>query len=351
MQLSGFALSRRPLPRTETGKLQRHLLPALYRNAKISAKHLAASQAVTEADRALLADPAARRVWTWLEARFAGHHLSLDMNPTLDLGLDSLDWMTITMELEKAFGIVLDQPTASLRDLVVIASKARRQTTPSEAVLPPEPGIFSRAGWYAVNAINRLLLRTLFRLRVRGLEYLPDHAPYLICPNHLSYLDPLALAAALPWPVLRQTYWAGSADILFSSGWRRALSRRGRVLAVDPTLGVRGGLALSDAVLRRGNILVWFPEGWRSMDGSLMPFLPGIGVLVQKTPVPIVPVYIQGTFEAWPRQHRFPYPHPVSVRFGRALDPKHWADLPTTKDAEVQIALAVRESVAALGKG
>jgi len=299
----------------------------------------------------LLADPAARRVWTWLEARFAGQRLSLDMTPTLDLGLDSLDWMTITMELEQAFGIVLDQPTASLRDLVVIASRARQQLTPAEEVLPAEPGFFSRAGWYAVNAINRLLLRTLFRLRVRGLEYLPDHAPYLICPNHLSYLDPPALAAALPWPVLRQTYWAGSADIMFSSGWRRALSRRGRVLAVDPALGVRGGLALSAAALRKGNILVWFPEGWRSWDGSLMPFLPGIGVLLQKTPVPIVPVFIQGTFEAWPRQHRFPHPHPVSIRFGRALDPKQWAGLPATKDAEVQIALAVRESVATLGNG
>jgi 1-acyl-sn-glycerol-3-phosphate acyltransferase len=82
-----------------------------------------------------------------------------------------------------------------------------------------------------------------------------------------------------------------------------------------------------------------------------MPFLPGIGVLLQKTPVPVVPVSIQGTFEAWPRQHRFPYPHPVIVRFGHPLDPKQWAGLPATKDAEVQIALEVRESVAALGKG
>jgi len=82
-----------------------------------------------------------------------------------------------------------------------------------------------------------------------------------------------------------------------------------------------------------------------------MPFLPGIGLLAQKTPVAIVPVHIQGTFEAWPRQHRFPYPHPISVRFGHPLDPKQWAGLPAGKDAEVQIAFMVRESVAALGKG
>ena len=107
-----------------------------------------------EADRMLLADPAACRVWKWLEARFPGQHLSLEMNPTLDLGIDSLDWMTITLELEQAFGIVLDEPAASLRDLVVIASRAQQQLTPAEAVLPPEPGIFSRAGWYAANAIK-----------------------------------------------------------------------------------------------------------------------------------------------------------------------------------------------------
>ncbi len=272
------------------------------------------------------------------------------MNPTLDLGIDSLDWMTITLELEQAFGIVLDEPAASLRDLVVIASRAQQQLTPAEAVLPPEPGIFSRAGWYAANAINRLIMRSLFRLRVRGIEHLPDHAPYLICPNHLSYLDPLALAAALPWPVLRHTYWAGSADILFSSGWRRALSRRGQVLAIDPMLGIRSGLALGVAALRRGNILVWFPEGWRSMDGSLMPFLPGIGLLARKRQCRSFLSIFRGLSRLG-HASRFPYPHPISVRFGHPLDPKQWAGLPTGKDAEVRIALAVRESVAALGKG
>lgn len=55
----------------------------------------------------------------------------------------------------------------------------------------------------------------------------------MLCPNHASYLDPLALAAALPWPILRQVYWAGAADILFPSGWRRAFSR------TVPTVNVR----------------------------------------------------------------------------------------------------------------
>jgi long-chain acyl-CoA synthetase len=188
---------------------------------------------------------------------------------------------------------------------------------------------------------------TVFRLKVEGIEDLPQHGPFLLCPNHSSYLDPLALAAALPWSILRQVYWAGSSNILFRSAWRRAFSRGARVLAVDPVLSIRTGLSQSAEVLRSGHVLVWFPEGWRSKDGQLQPFLPGIGALLLNSPVPVVPVYISGTFEAWPRQRRFPRPYPISVRFGCALDPRQWAGMAETREAEEQIALTIKEAVAA----
>jgi len=354
MQLSGFALASEPLPRTQVGKLRRHLLPQLYREAKIRAESRAAAVAMPAASRALLADPAAQRVWEWLEARFPGRHLSLDMNPKLDLGIDSLGWVTITMELERAQGIVLDEAALSqvhtLRDLIDAAAKAGPPTAPQlEEVSLPEPGFFARSGWYAFNALDRLVIRSLFGLRVEGTGHLPQRGPYVLCPNHTSYLDPLALDAALPWPVLRQVYWAGAADILFTSGWRRAFSRTVRVLQVDPVLGIRAGLALSATILRRGNVLVWFPEGWRSQDGNLQPFLPGIGALMLRSPAPVIPVYISGAFDAWPRDRRFPRLHPLTVRFGSPLDPKQWQGLAAGGEAEEQIALSIKNAVAALG--
>ncbi|MGA7323571.1 MAG: AMP-binding protein [Rhodomicrobium sp.] len=353
LRLSGFALTQQPLPRTQMGNLRRHLLPALYREARRKADTLAARHKLPEADRIFLAEPAARRVWLWLQARFPGQRLSLQMNPGLDLGLDSLGWVGLATELEQALDIAFDDGvlsrTVTLRDLVALASTAGIQPMPAEAVLPSEPGMMVRASWHAANAINRLIMKTFFRLKVEGVEYLPERAPYLVCPNHTSYLDPLALAAALPWPVLRQAYWAAATDILFGSFWRRALSTRARIFSVDPSLGIRRALALSAAALRTSHILVWFAEGWRSRDGTLQPFLPGIGTLVLGTPVPVVPVYIKGTFKAWPVHHRLPHVHALTIRFGRPLDPKQWAGFAGKEDAEERIALLVRERVAALG--
>src|SRR6185436_4471439 len=79
------------------------------------------------------------------------------------------------------------------------------------------------------------------------------------------------------------------------------------------------GLALADAALRRGNVLVWFPEGARSWDGGLQPFLPGVGAILRETAAPAVPVFIGGTHEAWPPGRRLPRLFPVSIRIGRPL--------------------------------
>jgi long-chain acyl-CoA synthetase len=73
-------------------------------------------------------------------------------------------------------------------------------------------------------------------------------------------------------------------------------------------------------VFERGAALVWFPEGARSHDGKLQRFQAGVGVLVERHGVPVVPVAIEGTFEAWPYGKGFPpRRHPVRVRFGKPL--------------------------------
>jgi long-chain acyl-CoA synthetase len=354
-QLAGFAITAEPLPRTQIGKLRRHLLPSLFRDAKASAERGAAIPGEARPGAAdFFADPEARRVWDWLEARFRGRRLSPEMNPRLDLGIDSLGWLALTMDLEQSLGLALDEAAlarvVTLRDFVNAATKAPRRARQAEAETAalPEPGPVSRVLWYAGQLVNRLVMRLLFRLKVEGLEHLPQAGAFLLCPNHTSYLDAPALAAALPTSVLGRVYWAGSTDILFSSGWRRAFSRAARVLAVDPQSGARSALALSVAALRQGPVLVWFPEGWRSRDGTLQPFFPGAGALALQSRAPVVPVRIEGTYGAWPPQRRFPRPGRVRVRFGEALDPKRWEDLEAGKGGEERVAMEIRQAVAAL---
>ena len=168
-------------------------------------------------------------------------------------------------------------------------------------------------------------------------------------PNHESYLDPFAIAAVLPWSQVEDLHWAGWVGLLFRGPLDPAVQpdlpgpagRSGARPDLDPDAGPRGPGA------RRP--LVWFPEGQRSIDGRLHGFLPGIGLLLERTGVPAVPVWIEGTFEAWPPGQRLPRPHPVSIRIGTPLT---FAELDPDGDEEDRyrrMAERLRAVVAELG--
>lgn len=89
--------------------------------------------------------------------------------------------------------------------------------------------------------------------------------------------------------------------------------------------GARSGLAFSAAVLKRRDSLVLFPEGERSRDGRLQPFRPGIGLLLEHYPVPVVLASIRGSERALPLGRRLPRLHPIELRFGQPLDPRDLA--------------------------
>ena len=108
--------------------------------------------------------------------------------------------------------------------------------------------------------INYALMRTLFRLRYSGLENLPARGPFIIAPNHTSFLDPVALAAGPDPRLLRCTYWAGWTGVVFKGPICRALARLAQAVPIDPRRGAASSLALGAAVLKRDMALVWFPK-------------------------------------------------------------------------------------------
>jgi long-chain acyl-CoA synthetase len=362
-RIGDFAITAQPLPRTQIGKLRRHELPEIFAQEKSGAGRPEPPAPATGAERALLETPPADRIWPWLEARFEGHTLTLGTSPQLDLGLDSFDWMSLTMELEEQFGIRLSEDAiarvSSLRDLLEEARQAAEtvppgelgQPTPEEERLLEPRGPTQRILARGLLTLNRWLFRAAFRVRVEGLEHLPRDGPYLMTPNHASYLDPFAIGAVIPWPRLQNLHWAGWVGLLFRGPLTRLFSRIFQVLPVDPEHGLTSTLTLGRAVLERGAPLVWFPEGERSIDGHLHGFLRGVGLLLERTGVPAVPVWIEGTFESWPPGRRLPRPHPVSIRIGPPLT---LADLDPggdEADRHRRIAERLRGAVAALGAG
>ena len=118
------------------------------------------------------------------------------------------------------------------------------------------------------------------------------------------------------------------------------------MVPIDPGRAGLSNLAFGAAVLRRGQNLVWFAEGERSPTGSLQPFKPGMGILLSYYPVPVVPVFIRGAYEAMPRGRFLWRLEQVTVSFGEPVDPD---GLDEASRSQEQIVQAVRERVAALG--
>jgi len=327
-RLSGFALTDRLLPRTRLGKYQRFLLPALYAEAFAGGARRAAHALTTE-DIVLLRDPTAEAAWTLLRERYPEQALDLDVNLSLDLNLDSFGWMEIAVALKDRLDIYLSETDIAgiltIRDLLRLVIERQRG---ARALPPEEPAMateFER--WLAPRSVlltalgmilyglNWLVMRGLFRLRVIGAKSLPRSGAFLIAPNHTSDLDGMAIAAALPWSGFRRLYWAGDVVRMFSNPLNRLFCRAMHVFPVDAKYP---GAALESArrVLKAGHLQVWFPEAWRSPDGRLQRFLPGIGQLLLRSGAPAVPAYICGAFEALPRGRRVPNIHQITVAFG-----------------------------------
>jgi len=350
-RLAGFRIVREPLPKTRLMKFQRFKLPAIYAAAETGAAR--PQGPLSAEDKALLATQPAGAVFNILKARYPGKPVSLDASPLLDLGIDSLEWVGLALVLEQEAGVHLDESVAG--EATTIRELLTKLGTAAPAAKADYSGVVqkwlgpSKPSWKAVGDIlyhvTGAMTRPAFHLEVAGLDNLPAQGPFVITPNHESDIDPFVLAAALGHARLRTLYWAADATrVLSKPFWQRL----GQAMRIFPADDRRAGetIAVGLEVLRRGGGLVWFPESWRSPDGKLQRFLPGIGRLLIEARVPVVPVHIEGAFEAMPRTAKRPRLLPVTVRFGKPLAPGDY--IPSADASPQAVANRLHDAVAAL---
>jgi 1-acyl-sn-glycerol-3-phosphate acyltransferase len=165
-------------------------------------------------------------------------------------------------------------------------------------------------GWSAY----RLFFRVYCRWRVFNNERVPLRGSVILASNHASFLDPPLVGSGLHREI---NYLARQSLFKFPGiGW---ILRKVNAVPVDREGGGAAGLrAILDRLLAGGGIIL-FPEGTRTRDGKLQPARSGIGLTVIKSAAPVVPVRVFGTYEAWGRHMRFPYPHRVAVKYGRPM--------------------------------
>jgi len=170
--------------------------------------------------------------------------------------------------------------------------------------------------WFAVTWSKVILKITGIPLTVRGMEKIDAAQPHLYALNHLSALDIPVVYVAMP------CHFRIMAKLeLFRypfMGWH--MRRSGQVpIERENAVASMRSLNRAAAILKGGQPLVVFPEGGRSLNGQVKPFLPGVFYVAIKAGVDVVPMALVGTFEALPMETLHIKPRPLELLVGEPI--------------------------------
>jgi len=348
-RIGNYEIWQEDLPRTTTHKLKRFEIEKRVRADQGKARdlepELSTEKPLSPEERDWLDQPDVQRAIAVIQASAgkAPAQILPSHNLELDLGLDSMQRVEMLVALEQEIGGDVEESKLSeiytVRQLVdaVLESAAsgkqinRATSAGWDAVLKDassdadfseiaNPRPFSEVFWFTCGRFVKLFALLAFQLKISGREKLPKNGPLLICSNHQSYLDPIILATVLPWPLFRRAFAVGTSEI-FGSGFMRRLAGWLRVVVVDPDANLIPAMRAGACGLRHGGVLILYPEGERSIDGTIRTFKKGAAILSTHLQIPIVPVAIEGFYDAWPRTKSFQKFAALKMAFGDPIYP------------------------------
>jgi 1-acyl-sn-glycerol-3-phosphate acyltransferase len=178
---------------------------------------------------------------------------------------------------------------------------------------------------------------------VVGRENLNLSGPAIIASNHVSYLDPPFIGAAFD-----ESIYFMARKTLMRHAFVAWLFKQWQVIGVDRDKPDPSTLKTIFRKLEEGHKVILFPEGTRSLTGDLGPGEPGIGMIIARSGVPVIPVRIFGAHEALPRDKKLPQPARITVAVGKPwqYDPAQFAD--AGREKYQRISDAVMQQIAAL---
>ncbi|MBD3427139.1 MAG: AMP-binding protein [Candidatus Omnitrophica bacterium] len=355
MRLRGFTVTMDELPRTELGKIQRFKVKEKYgKEAREGEEPVKTEEELTEEDRELMETEHGRKIIDYLAEKTGTER---EVTPKdfleMDLGIDSLGRIEIAEGLEEVLGTgIKDEVVGSaftVKDLIegvepflgeegakpskegkekkegkpadwgkIIRGKPREENLEK---IDLDPGWLAWLGGFIFIFTHRMLFKIFYRLKVEARENYPEEGPYIIYANHTSYFDGFLVASALPDYPRLELFFVGF-RAYFEVPIIRNLVKIGRIIPLDFSSHLLESLKSAHYVLDHGKGLCLFPEGFRTIDGKVADFKKGFGILAVETQAKLVPVAIEGAFEAWPRTSKFPRLHPIKVTFGEAFTPE-----------------------------
>lgn len=148
--------------------------------------------------------------------------------------------------------------------------------------------------YFIVTSLLKLYFLLFYRLKISGLENIP-HGGVVIAANHTSFYDPAIIGAAFPG----QVYYLAKKDLFHGVFGKLIYALGAYPVGTD-------AIKTATHLLKDGYKIVIFPEGKRSPTGKLLPLKAGFKLLSSKTESPILPVFIEGAYEVFPRDKKWP---------------------------------------------
>lgn len=202
----------------------------------------------------------------------------------------------------------------------------------------------SRMAYWVGWMLLRPLFTLFFRLKFIGRRFLPS-GPHLLCSTHRSHLDSLAIGLA--YPPSRTVHFMAKKELFAVPFVGRVISWWG-AFPVRRGKGDRDAIQLAVKLLEKGEVVGIFPEGTRQKGKEVKPLKTGAVRIALKAKVPIVPVYIQGTEEAFPKGAKLPRPGKVTLFFGEPIDLSPYYDKEWTAEFLHELSEKVRKALQAL---
>ncbi len=249
----------------------------------------------------------------------------------LDLGLDSLDYVELFVFLELSYGVDIDEKIFShimvAKDLYNYIKMHKTFVKPSIVdwreilnEVKDDKLIFSPIIMFIYKTLLYPLFRLYFRLEVKGVEHIPKTA-CIIAPTHQSMLDGFLVESTLPYQILKNTFFLAFTQV-FGTKLLHPIATYGQTILIDANIDLKDTMQRTALPLKMGKNLVIFPEGARTRNRKLLEFRPFFAMLSSIHNVPIVPVIIDGSFEALPSGKLFPRPKKIKLHYLEPIYPK-----------------------------
>jgi long-chain acyl-CoA synthetase len=250
-----------------------------------------------------------------------------------DLGFDSLMFVELATAVESAGGsisaperfneiqdvkelltVVSRQPTASTKEATRIDDDRRKSDDEIHI-----PAFVRTAGNKAGDFLQRFLYEQFLRAHYEGRSNIPPHTNFLVAANHASHLD-MGLTKMALGEYGKDLVALAAADYFFDTKYKRAVMENfTNLVPMERTGSLRQSLRHAKSFLDRGYNALIFPEGTRSMTGIMADFKPVVGYLALHARVGILPMFLEGTYEAMPKGTTIIKNRDVGARIGRFL--------------------------------